>query len=79
MTEKLRPFRPISPGEMLEDALRTIPVRGPLAKIVDEIINKKRVITPVIAVKLARAFGTSKEFWLNLEACYRLDLQESLS
>lgn len=78
MTEKLRPFRSISPGEVLRNEFDTSWVRGPLAKVVNEIVNEKRVITYVIAVELARAFGTSLEFWLNLESLYQVDLQGPL-
>ncbi len=39
---------------------------------VSEIINKKRRITEIIALDFADAFGTSPEFWLNLQANYDL-------
>ena len=34
---------------------------------VNEIINKKRGITPSTALRLARYFGMSEDFWLNLQ------------
>jgi len=82
MTEKLRPFRPIKPGEILKDELEArgwtqsdlAEVLGRPIQAVNEIISGKKAIVPPTAVELSRAFGTSPEFWLNLEAAYRLDL-----
>ena len=34
---------------------------------VNELINKKRGITPSTALRLAKFFGTSADFWLNLQ------------
>jgi addiction module HigA family antidote len=34
---------------------------------VNEIINKKRGITPSSALRLAKYFGMSEDFWLNLQ------------
>ncbi len=41
-------------------------------KTISEIYNKKRSISPVMAHKLARLFGTTPEFWLNAQAYYDL-------
>lgn len=43
---------------------------------VNEIINKKRGITPATALRLAKYFGMSADFWLNLQI--RWDLYRSL-
>jgi addiction module HigA family antidote len=40
---------------------------------VTEIINGERGITGETAILLGHAFGTSAEFWLNLQARYELD------
>ena len=82
MAETLRPFRPVSPGEILQEELGAREwTQSDLAEILDrpiqavnEIITGKKAVTPATAVELARALGTSAEFWLNLEASYRLDL-----
>lgn len=37
-----------------------------------EIISGNRKITPVYALGLANAFGTSKDIWLNLQHLYRI-------
>jgi len=39
---------------------------------VSEIVNKKRRVTEAIALDFADTFGTSAEFWLNLQARYDL-------
>jgi addiction module HigA family antidote len=41
-------------------------------KTVNEIINEKRNLTPVVALKLAHLFGTSDEFWMNIQKTYEL-------
>ena len=39
---------------------------------INEIVNGKRGITPETAWLLAQAFGTSAEFWVNLQTAYDL-------
>ena len=39
---------------------------------INEIINKKRGITPSTALRLAKFFGTSEDFWLNLQLRWSL-------
>lgn len=34
---------------------------------INEIINKKRGITPSTALRLAKFFGMSEDFWMNLQ------------
>ena len=41
-------------------------------KTISEIYNKKRGISPVMALKLANLFGTSPEFWMNAQSAYDL-------
>lgn len=36
-------------------------------RTINEIVNHKRGISPEMAVKLAKYFGTSEELWLNLQ------------
>lgn len=79
---QLRPARPVAPGRILR---RELEERGwtqqDLASIVDrppqvinQIVRGKKQITPDTAIEFAQAFGTSAEFWTNLEAAYRLQL-----
>ncbi len=42
---------------------------------INEIVLGKRSVTADTALRLARAFGTSAEFWMNLQASY--DLEET--
>jgi addiction module HigA family antidote len=49
-------------------ALRT---RMPATRI-GEILHGRRAVTPDTALRLARCFGTSAEFWLNLQAAHDL-------
>jgi addiction module HigA family antidote len=39
---------------------------------VNDIVPKKRGISADMAVRLARFFGTSPEFWMNLQSAYEL-------
>ena len=41
---------------------------------VSEIVNERRSITPDTALRLARYFGTTVEFWMNLQTAYDLDV-----
>lgn len=41
-----------------------------------EIVHGKRAVTADTALRLGKYFGTSAEFWLNLQTHYDLDLAE---
>jgi len=67
---------PTHPGEMLlEEFLNPMGItqRELAEKIhvpyqrVNEIINKRRGITPSTALRLAKLFGVSEDFWMNLQ------------
>lgn len=42
---------------------------------INEIVHGKRAITADTALRLARFFGTSERFWLNLQARYDIETQ----
>jgi addiction module HigA family antidote len=42
---------------------------------INEIVHRKRGITADTAIRLARYFGTSEEFWMNLQSSYELRLE----
>lgn len=42
---------------------------------INEIVHGKRGITADTAIRLARYFGTSEEFWMNLQSNYELWLE----
>lgn len=75
---------PIHPGEVLiEDFLvplglsqhrlaqdLSVPPRR-----INEIVHGKRAVTADTALRLARYFGTSEQFWLNLQSRYELEVE----
>ena len=67
---------PTTPGEMLrEEFLEPMGLTqqqlandiGVSYQTVNELINNKRGITPSTALRLGKYFGTSPDFWLNLQ------------
>jgi HTH-type transcriptional regulator / antitoxin HigA len=68
------------PGDYIREELQARGwTQADLAKIigrtqpaVNEMISGKRGITPESALALSAAFGTSPEFWMNLETMYSL-------
>lgn len=75
----------IHPGEVLSDELQEVGISATeLARQIDvpanrisQIINGKRAITGDTALRLGHWFGTSAQFWLNLQTSYELRLAES--
>ena len=73
---------PIHPGEHLVEELREIGISAAeLARQIDVpvnrvtgIINGQRGVTADTALRLGHWFGTSPEFWLNLQSLYALRL-----
>lgn len=41
-------------------------------RTINEIVNLKRGVSPEMAIRLAKYFGTSEDVWLNLQAQYVL-------
>jgi addiction module HigA family antidote len=75
---------PIHPGEHLDEELEALGmsaselarrIKVPANRIT-EILNGQRSITGDTALRLAHFFGTSAEFWLNLQGLYELRLAE---
>lgn len=75
-------MRPIHPGEILKDELDELELSAsafakqlsvPVNRVTC-IINGKWSITADTALPLARFFGTSAEFWLNLQMSYDLKI-----
>ena len=48
------------------------------ARRINEIVHGKRAITADTALRLAKFFGNTAEFWLNLQSRYELELQEDI-
>jgi addiction module HigA family antidote len=83
MSEKVMP--PVHPGEiLLEEFLEPLGMSAyQLAKNIGvpppraySIVRGKRAISADTALRLARYFGTSPEFWLNLQSHYDLEVEE---
>ena len=51
-------------------------LRVPVTRI-GEIMHERRAVTADTALRLARYFGTSPEFWLNLQQSYDLSIAAS--
>jgi antitoxin HigA-1 len=74
----------IHPGEHLAEELKALDMSAAeLARRLDvptnritQILNGTRAITGDTALRLAHFFGTSAEFWLNLQSIYELRLAQ---
>ena len=73
--------QPTHPGCILkEDYLRPAKITvtdmaaklGVSRKTLSKILNEKGAVTPDMALRLARAFGTTPELWINLQKNYDL-------
>ena len=79
--------KPIHPGKHLIEELNELGISAAeLARRlkvptnrVTSILNGQRAITGDTALRLAHFFGTSPEFWLNLQNLYELRLAEARS
>jgi len=77
----------IHPGEHLSEELEELGMSaaelarqlGVPTNRITEILNRRRAITGDTALRLAHFFGTSAEFWLNLQSLYELRLAEQRS
>jgi antitoxin HigA-1 len=75
----------IHPGEVLEEEFLK-PLHIPASRLIKElrvpaptmlgILQRKRRITPNIALRLAKFFGTSAQFWLGLQMDYDLEEEQ---
>lgn len=77
---------PIHPGEILvEEFLEPLQVSqnrlavaiGVPPRRINEIVHGKRRITADTALRLARYFGTTDRFWLNLQTRYDLEVEKN--
>jgi addiction module HigA family antidote len=77
-------IRAVHPGEHLAEELRELGMSAAeLARRLDvptnrvtEILKGERAITGDSALRLAHFFGTSAEFWLNLQSLYELRIAQ---
>lgn len=76
-------MRAIHPGEILREeylvpmglsaSALAIALRAPAPRV-NDIVRERRGISPDTALRLARFFGTSAQFWLNLQSGYDLKI-----
>ena len=78
-------MRPIHPGEILrEEYLVPLEMSAHAlamglhvpAPRINEIVRERRAVTPDTALRLARFFGTTAQFWINLQSSYDLKQTE---
>lgn len=82
-----RKLEPIHPGEvLLADFLEPLQlsqyrlaqdISVPPRRI-NEIVHGKRAVSADTALRLARFFGTTEQFWINLQARFDLEVQRDL-
>jgi len=87
MTRKTKVIPPIHPGETLaEDFLKPLGLSAnrlamellvPVTRIHD-IARGRRAITADTALRLARYFGTTPQFWMHLQANYDLEMAQDV-
>jgi addiction module HigA family antidote len=73
-------MRPIHPGEVLKGEMEELGLSARQLAIalgvptnrVTAIVHETRALTADTALRLAQYFGTSPEFWLNLQSAYEL-------
>ena len=75
---------PVHPGEILLEEFieplditqyRVAKATGVPPRRINEIVHGKRAVSADTALRLAKYFGTTPEFWLNLQA--RFDLEKA--
>lgn len=76
---------PIHPGEVLQEEFleplqmsqnRLAVAIGVPPRRINEIVHAKRRVTADTALRLARYFGTTDRFWLNLQVRYDLEVEK---
>lgn len=80
-----RRLPPVHPGTILRDEFLTPmsisvyelanAIKAPRSRVNDIVLGRRAISTDT-ALRLGRYFGTSPEFWINLQARYDLDVAE---
>lgn len=87
-TTEANMIEPIHPGEiLLEDFINGFGITqnklavsiGVPPRRINEIVHGKRGITADTAIRLARYFRTSEEFWMNLQSNYELRIERRVN
>jgi addiction module HigA family antidote len=79
-------MRPIHPGEILREEF-LVPIEMSAnalamelhvpAPRINDVVRERRSVTPDTALRLARYFGTTPQFWLNLQTAFDLRKAEA--
>jgi len=81
----MKKMKPIHPGEvLLEEFLEPMGISqyrlakdtSVPARRINEIVHGARAVTADTALRLGRYFGTSAQFWLNLQTHFDLEMQQ---
>ena len=81
---KMKKMTPVHPGEVLmEEFLKPMSITQyrlakdihVSARRINEIVRGLRAVSADTALRLARYFGSSPQFWLNLQAGYDLEIE----
>ncbi len=83
-TRNIKPFINIAPGEFIKEQLELrdwtqqdlANILGVSLQAVSNVCTAKSAISPDMARRLGSAFGQTAQYWLNLEANYRLRLED---
>ena len=84
-TESVDRIEPIHPGEVLMEYFikgfgvtqhRVAVAIGVPPRRINEIVHGSRGVSADTALRLGRYFGTSAQFWLNLQSQYDLDVAQ---
>ena len=85
MAKKRATLPPVHPGEILREEF-LVPLGLSINQLardlyipvtrVSEIVNERRGITADTALRLSRYFGTTPQFWINLQTHYELDVAQ---
>ncbi|HOU57578.1 MAG TPA: HigA family addiction module antitoxin [Smithellaceae bacterium] len=78
-------MRPVHPGEVLREEFLAplgmsvnalaMELKVPAPRM-NDIVRERRAVSPDTALRLARYFGTTAQFWLNLQTSYDLKITE---
>ena len=80
-TETMYKMRPIHPGEILREeflaplglsaSALAVELKVPAPRV-NDVVRDRRAVTPDTALRLSWYFGTSPEFWMDLQTAYDL-------
>jgi antitoxin HigA-1 len=83
--DPINKMRPIHPGEILREEFLVplgmtahalaLELKVPAPRI-NDIVRERRAISPDTALRLSRYFGTTPQFWMNLQSSYDLKIAE---